>query len=464
MAAPLKLDDFIEKLMCANPAPVSSTEAQWLCLKIRPLLLAEPSLLVISGPINIVGDIHGQIHDLVQIIHTVGLPPYAKWLFLGDYVDRGKNSVEVICLLFALKMKFPSQIYLIRGNHESRDMTEIFGFADECRQKLNISIWSLFCATFDALPIAAVVNFRILCVHGGISPDLASIKQIADISRPCDIPQSGFVTDLMWSDPLAETREYADSIRGSTVTWGLEPAKRFMKANKLTMIVRGHQVAFQGFEFPFFPNKSVVTVFSASNYDPAIKNKAGYMIVDKEGKVSFKSLTPSLSMSMPIPKRKVNSARSSSNNLTMKTNKAGKPSNESTRTSLNPADMTAPGLGDSMPGNIQNKANINISVNSGTKSGNTNAGKIGITINNGPRSNNGPNSPSNIGARPRRTSDTPRSHPRAGSMSICSPPSGVPTMVPPGGYCSIPSPPRKRALRTQSQLSKIPRARRATLS
>ena len=389
MQNPLKIDELIVRLCCANPAPVTPSEAQWLCIKIRPMLLTEPSLLEISGPLQIVGDIHGQIHDLSQILHSVGLPPYAKWLFLGDYVDRGKNSVEVICLLFALKIKFPTQIYLLRGNHESRDMTEIFGFAEECRQKLSISIWSLFCATFDALPIAAVVNFSILCVHGGISPDLVTLKQIADISRPCDIPQSGFITDLMWSDPLNETKEYAESIRGSTVTWGLAPAQRFMKANKLNMIVRGHQVALNGYEFPFFPNKSIVTVFSASNYDIQIKNKAAYMIVDKDGHVSYKTIQGA-NLGMPLPRqRRLSSPRAS-----------------------------VPGI-------------------------------------------------------PRARPDTPRSQmrPRAGSMSLATPPTitvtatGVPSMVPPPPTSvGVTLAPKKRALRTQSQLTKVNRARRHSAS
>lgn len=302
MAETLNVDGIIEKLTSRNPS-ISMNDAQSLCNKIKHMFLLEPSLLEISGPLNIVGDIHGQINDLVQILKRVGLPPYAKWLFLGDYVDRGKYSVEVICLLFALKIKFPSQIYLIRGNHESRDMTEIFGFAEECRQKLNISMWSLFCTVFDTIPIGAVVNYTIFCVHGGISPGLSTLSQIAEITRPFDIPPTGMLTDLMWSDPSPDIVEYGDSTRGATVTWGIAPAKTFMKNNKLTMIVRGHQVALNGYEFPFAPNKSIVTVFSASNYDPNVSNKAGYIVIDNDGKLSYKTLTSNFAMTLPIPPR-----------------------------------------------------------------------------------------------------------------------------------------------------------------
>lgn len=299
-----KVDKIIEHLFSINPLPISLTDAEWLCNKIRPMLLIEPTLLEISGPIHVVGDIHGQINDLVHIFKSVGLPPYAKWLFLGDYVDRGRHSVEVICLLFALKIKYPYQIYLIRGNHETRDMTEIFGFEKECREKLSHTIWPLFCTTFDALPLAAVINSTIFCVHGGISPDLFSIHQIREIDRPFDIPQNGLVTDLLWSDPNPNVEEYGQSSRGSTVTWGLSPVKKFMQDNKLTMVVRGHQVALNGFDYPFYPNKSIVTLFSASNYDISCRNKAAYMIIDKDGLPSFR--TPnffSMTMNLPVPKR-----------------------------------------------------------------------------------------------------------------------------------------------------------------
>lgn len=301
-----KLDKIIEHLFSINPLPVSLADAEWLCNKIRPMLLIEPTLLEISGPLHVVGDIHGQINDLVHIFKAVGLPPYAKWLFLGDYVDRGKYSVEVICLLFALKIKYPYQIYLIRGNHETRDMTEIFGFEKECREKLSHTIWPLFCTTFDALPLAAVINNTIFCVHGGISPDLFSIHQIREIDRPFDIPQNGMITDLLWSDPNPNVEEYGQSSRGSTVTWGLGPVKKFMQNNKLTMVVRGHQVALNGFDYPFYPNKSIVTLFSASNYDITCRNKAAYMVVDKDGKTSFRTpnyFNMAMTMPLPLPKR-----------------------------------------------------------------------------------------------------------------------------------------------------------------
>lgn len=301
-----KLDKIIDQLLTPNPLPVTVSEAEWLCNKIKPMLILEPSLLEISGPLQVVGDIHGQINDLSHILRTVGLPPYAKWLFLGDYVDRGRYSVEVICLLFALKIKYPYQIYLIRGNHETRDMTEIFGFEKECREKLNGTIWPLFCTTFDTLPLAAVINYSIFCVHGGISPELFSLSQINNIDRPFDIPQNGLVTDLLWSDPSPDVEDYGESTRGSTVTWGLNPVKKFMRDNKLTMVVRGHQVALNGFDYPFFPNKSIVTLFSASNYDITCRNKAAYMVIDKDGKPSFRivnHLLMPMASPPPVPRR-----------------------------------------------------------------------------------------------------------------------------------------------------------------
>lgn len=304
MAARQKLDTMIGAAMNIRSSSYefSVPDAVWLCQTVQPILKAEPTLLEFSGPVNICGDIHGQFTDLVRALQMGGLPPFAKWLFLGDYVDRGPQSVEVICLIFALKIRYPSQIFLIRGNHETPEMTETFGFAQECLRKLNATIWQTFCDVFEYMPLGALISGQYFCVHGGIGPELETLQQIREIKRPLAIPISGMITDLLWSDPCPDVAEYGQSSRGSTVLWGLEPAKRFMQKNRLKYIVRGHQVALEGYDYPFPNSKSVVTMFTASNYTPDCNNKAAFMAIDQAGKNEIKVLPSLFSMSMPLNK------------------------------------------------------------------------------------------------------------------------------------------------------------------
>jgi serine/threonine-protein phosphatase PP1 catalytic subunit len=169
-------------------------------------------------------------------------------------------------------------------------MTEVFGFAQECRLKLNAQAWTQFCRVFDCLPLAAVISDAIFCVHGGISPTLRTLSQIDQIARPVQIPASGFVTDLLWSDPMRGLPHYGASDRGMTFLWGLAPARQFLKANGLKKIVRAHQVAMDGFDFPFRPDECVVTLFTASNYGIEFNNKAAFMRVNEALACDFRIL------------------------------------------------------------------------------------------------------------------------------------------------------------------------------
>lgn len=119
------------------------------------------------------------------------MPPEQKYLFLGDYVDRGKNSIECISLLLALKIKFPLSIFITRGNHECATINRVYGFYDECKRRYNVKLWKSFTDLFNCFPITALVSERILCMHGGISPFLTSLDLLKKIVRPTDIPESG---------------------------------------------------------------------------------------------------------------------------------------------------------------------------------------------------------------------------------------------------------------------------------
>ncbi len=147
-----------------------------------------------------VGDIHGQFYDLLRLFDYGGEPPLANYLFLGDYVDRGKNSLETICLLFAYKVKYRENFFLLRGNHESENINRMYGFYDECRRRYSVRVWKLFSECFNCLPVAAIIDDKILCMHGGLSPDLHSVDQLRKIVRPTEIPDTGINLTMIHID------------------------------------------------------------------------------------------------------------------------------------------------------------------------------------------------------------------------------------------------------------------------
>merc|ERR1712100_426111 len=142
------------------------------------------------GPISLCGDVHGQYHDLLRIFRHCGYPPKTNYLFLGDYVDRGKKSLETIFLLFAYKIKYPENFFILRGNHESPSICRIYGFYDECKRRFDVSMWRSFCDVFACLPVCATIDDRVICMHGGLSPDLLAggdqLEQVRHMVRPAD--------------------------------------------------------------------------------------------------------------------------------------------------------------------------------------------------------------------------------------------------------------------------------------
>jgi serine/threonine-protein phosphatase PP1 catalytic subunit len=158
--------------------------------------LSQPIFLELEAPIKICGDIHGQYYDLLRLFEYGGYPPEANYLFMGDYVDRGRQSIETISLLFAYKIKYPENFFLLRGNHETSAINRIYGFYDECKKRYSIKLWKLFSDCFNCLPVAALIDDKIICMHGGLSPKLNSLEDIARILRPTDVPEEGIIPFL----------------------------------------------------------------------------------------------------------------------------------------------------------------------------------------------------------------------------------------------------------------------------
>ncbi|KAI1260740.1 Metallo-dependent phosphatase-like protein [Xylariaceae sp. FL1019] len=227
-----------------------------------------------------------------------------RFVFLGDFVDRGYFSLETFTLLMCLKAKYPDRIILVRGNHESRQITQVYGFYEECQQKYgNASVWKACCQVFDFLVLAAIVDGEILCVHGGLSPEIRTIDQIRVVARAQEIPHEGAFCDLVWSDP-EDVETWAISPRGAGWLFGDKVATEFNHVNGLKLIARAHQLVNEGYKY-HFPQNSVVTVWSAPNYCYRCGNVASIMTVDKnlDPKFSIFSAVPDDMRHVPAGRR-----------------------------------------------------------------------------------------------------------------------------------------------------------------
>lgn len=266
----MDLDDMISRLLDAGYTTkvtkavcLKNAEITAVCTAVREVLLSQPALLELSAPVKIVGDIHGQYNDLIRLFEMCGFPPSSNFLFLGDYVDRGKQSLETILLLFCYKLKYPENFFILRGNHECANVTRVYGFYDECKRRCNIKVWKTFIDTFNCLPIASIVADKIFCVHGGLSPSLSHMDDIRQIARPTDVPDYGLLNDLLWSDPADMDQDWESNERGVSYCFGKKVIVDFLARHDFDLVCRAHMVVEDGYEF--FNDRLLVTVFSAPN-------------------------------------------------------------------------------------------------------------------------------------------------------------------------------------------------------
>ncbi|KAJ5439230.1 Serine/threonine-protein phosphatase PP-Z [Penicillium daleae] len=293
----IDLDDMISRLLDAGySAKVTKTvclknaEITAICSAARELFLSQPALLELSAPVKIVGDVHGQYTDLIRLFEMCGFPPASNYLFLGDYVDRGKQSLETILLLMCYKLKYPENFFLLRGNHECANVTRVYGFYDECKRRCNIKIWKGFIDTFNCLPIASIVAGKIFCVHGGLSPSLSHMDDIRGIARPTDVPDYGLLNDLLWSDPADMEEDWEPNERGVSYCFGKKVIMNFLQRHDFDLVCRAHMVVEDGYEF--YQDRILVTVFSAPNYCGEFDNWGAIMSVSGELLCSFELLKP----------------------------------------------------------------------------------------------------------------------------------------------------------------------------
>ena len=249
--------------------------------EVQDLLLDKPAVRYIDGSVCVVGDIHGNFIDLIRIFARSGYPPKTKYIFLGDYIDRGAMDLDVIIFLFCLKVLYPEHITLLRGNHESPSINRVYGFYSSIMNAYDDEeVWNKFNVAFSYLPIAAIINQKIFCVHGGISPKTISLKKLKGMVLP--IVDDPMVTDLTWSDPSDECATFHDNQRGKGFMFGNFAVSQFLHSNGFSMIVRSHECV-DGVRYSF--GESLITIFSSSNYT-GCKNKASYLSIDESNQVT----------------------------------------------------------------------------------------------------------------------------------------------------------------------------------
>lgn len=283
-----------------------------LCDQAEELIKKQPMLLKIESPVMIFGDIHGQYSDLMRFFDMFGSPydtytgkddkiQYFDYLFLGDYVDRGNHCLETVCLLLALKVKYPDQIHLIRGNHEDKMINDTFGLSEELSSRLEedpgqpYSVFNRLNQLFEYLPLAALVDDKIFCLHGGIGANLQKVEQVQqlDVLRPLTVVHEvktdtdRLIVDILWSDPTESDNELGilpNTVRdpdgtGNIVKFGPDIVKKFLKQNNLLKIIRAHECVNDGVER--FAGGDLITVFSATNYCGKHKNAGAVLCLKK---------------------------------------------------------------------------------------------------------------------------------------------------------------------------------------
>ncbi|KAJ3469219.1 hypothetical protein MRS44_003284 [Fusarium solani] len=341
------LDSIIDRLLevrgsrPGKQVQLLEAEIRYLCTKAREIFISQPILLELEAPIKVC---HLTAHSGLKssrhgawnwplvlrsaVISTDSTTissdssstvasPEANYLFLGDYVDRGKQSLETICLLLAYKIKYPENFFILRGNHECASINRIYGFYDECKRRYNIKLWKTFTDCFNCLPIAAIIDEKIFTMHGGLSPDLNSMEQIRRVMRPTDIPDCGLLCDLLWSDPDKDITGWSENDRGVSFTFGPDVVSRFLQKHDMDLICRAHQVVEDGYEF--FSKRQLVTLFSAPNYCGEFDNAGAMMSVDESLLCSFQILKPAEKKQKYVTNRAGSTSKSANSPRKMKT-------------------------------------------------------------------------------------------------------------------------------------------------
>ncbi|CAP35614.2 Protein CBG18099 [Caenorhabditis briggsae] len=297
MASRLDIDELIVKILSVGHAEKSMTKTvkeqdlMALCNLAKKSFLLQPVMVEVEAPIKVCGDVHGQYSDVIRLFNIARFPPHSNYIFLGDYVDRGRQNLELITLFLCYKIKFFDRFYMLRGNHECPAVNRVYGFYEECNKRYaSTRLWLAFQEAFAAMPFTGLVSGRILCMHGGLSPKLTNIDALRELPRPMDPPSPSLHIDLLWSDPDNSITDWAPNVRGVSYIFGANVVKQAIETLGIDLIARAHQVVQDGYEF--FAEKKLVTIFSAPHYCGQFDNSAAIMNVDENLLCTFHVLRP----------------------------------------------------------------------------------------------------------------------------------------------------------------------------
>jgi len=251
-----------------------------------PLIGPDENDPTVAPHLTVCGDTHGQYYDVLNIFALNGYPSKNNpYLFNGDFVDRGSFSVEVILTFLLFKLHDPECIHLLRGNHETKNMNKIYGFEGEVKAKYDEKIFDLFLEVFSYLPLAAVVGKKVFITHGGLPTEPGvTLANIKNVTRGCEPPDSGLMSDLLWSDPQPFPGK-SPSKRGVGYSFGPDITESFLKLNDLQLLVRSHEVKEEGYLVEH--GGKTITVFSAPNYCDSMGNKGAYIHFDETCEPKF---------------------------------------------------------------------------------------------------------------------------------------------------------------------------------
>jgi len=268
--------------------------------RMKDIFIDEPNVQHIKSPVTIVTDLHGQLMDLLEMFRVGGSVPDVNYIFCGNYVNRGIWSVETFILLCCLKMKHPLRVTLLRGSHESRTMTHAYGLYEECIRKYGSAvIWNYLLGVFECLPISAIVDEKIMCIHGGISPSIATVDQMRVMQRFKDNSKDPLLIDLMYSDPEPEKEGFFPSPRGGFL-FGQDALSKFLKTNRLDKLIRGHQLCLDGYQVIF--QGKLITMWTAPNFLGRIGNIGCIAELSEGGDIFYNTFTgPPVSLTTSPP-------------------------------------------------------------------------------------------------------------------------------------------------------------------
>ncbi|KZV99238.1 Metallo-dependent phosphatase [Exidia glandulosa HHB12029] len=284
---PSKPDIAFLKQHFSREGRLTEDQALWIIQQGAAILRSEPNLLDVEAPVTVCGDIHGQFFDLLKLFEIGGDPAKTRYLFLGDYVDRGYFSIECVLYLWAHKIWYPKTFFLLRGNHECRHLTDYFTFKLECLHKYSEKIYDACMEAFCALPLAAIMNKQFFCVHGGLSPELVTLDDLRALDRFREPPTHGLMCDLLWADPIEDFGEERtpqnfvhNHVRGCSFFYTYKAVTSFLDRNKLMAVIRAHEAQDAGYRLykRTASFSSVLTIFSAPNYLDQHNNKAAVLI------------------------------------------------------------------------------------------------------------------------------------------------------------------------------------------